>query len=94
MLSFIKIGITGNNTNNRKPGSYKYKFTKLLEIINTSSNIWDLEKWLHRKLKKFKYTPLISFGGETECFDFRAMTEIQELLLNNPIIKLNETKVD
>lgn len=92
--SFIKIGITGNNINNRKPGSCKYKFTKLLEIINTSSNIWDLEKWLHRKLKKFKYTPLISFGGETECFDFRATTEIQELLLNNPIIKLNETKVD
>lgn len=46
---------------------YQYKIIK--EITDKSEYIYDLEKELHRKYKKFKYEPKIYFGGITECFN-------------------------
>lgn len=87
--SFIKVGITGQSLSSRWVGKNIYKVIPFLQIKNSPDKTWDLEKWLHEKLEGYKYIPQNIFPGHTECFDFRAMMDIQELLLNNPIIKLN-----
>lgn len=88
--NFIKIGITGQKLSVRWIGQGKYKITPFLQIKNSPENVWDLEQWLHKQIEKFQYMPAQSFPGHTECFDFRAMMDIQELLLNNPIIKIKK----
>lgn len=65
--SFIKIGITINSINKRFSGiPYKYEVIKM--ITGDSRYIYDLENKIKRLFKKHKYTPLIKFKGETECF--------------------------
>lgn len=66
--SFIKIGITTNTTQKRMQGIAQYKFETLNEIIGKPEAVYDLENKLHKAFKKYKYNPLINFGGETECF--------------------------
>ena len=67
---FYKIGITSKTIEVRFPSSsympYKYEITQ--EIRDIPENIYNLEHILHRLYRQYKYKPLISFSGETECF--------------------------
>lgn len=68
--SFVKIGITSNSIYERfgKTSLMPYSYEILKEIKGSPDFVWDKEKELHRLCKPFKYKPLKSFGGETECF--------------------------
>lgn len=86
---FIKLGISKNGVRKRNPSNGKYKWYKFMELQNSPDKIWDLEDYLHKELNDFKYKPKIRFGGHTECFDFRAMMYIPDLLLNTPLLRLS-----
>lgn len=68
---FYKIGITTQKTikrrfHNKKDMPYEWK-----EIKKIPTNLYNaifMEKKLHEKHEKFKYSPEIEFGGHTECF--------------------------
>lgn len=65
--SFIKIGITKNSVKERYISTpYKYEILKIIE--GESGYIFDLEKRTIRLFRKYKYIPLIEFGGITECY--------------------------
>lgn len=67
--SFYKIGITSTAISYRfKKSKMPYCYDVLSTITNGAEKDWDDEKILHRLQKEFKYSPAISFGGETECF--------------------------
>lgn len=79
--NFFKIGITKHldlkkrfigESNSVMP--YKYKIIK--QVQSSPSIIYDLETKLHQVCKEYEYRPLISFGGEFECF-----TDIQNAIL-------------
>lgn len=68
---FYKIGITMKSVKyryrDRSDMSYSYEI--ISETTGEAGKIWDLELSEKRKLKKFKYQPLIPFAGsKTECF--------------------------
>lgn len=65
--SFYKVGITCKSIKARFHGS-KYNVEIISHIESSPERVFDIEKMIHRKLKKFKYTPDINFGGMTECF--------------------------
>lgn len=69
--SFYKIGITFQkityryNNNKRMP----YMYEVISEVHGNAEDIWDLELFEKRRLKKHNYQPLIKFpGSKTECF--------------------------
>jgi len=68
---FIKIGRTSRSVRkrfkNKQAIPYSYEIIK--EIKGSPDFVWDKEVELHRLYKEYKYKPLISFGGETECFN-------------------------
>ena len=51
-----------------------------------AGDIYDLETILHRKFVNYRYSPLIDFGGKTECFS----TKILKYLTEEFFVKLNE----
>lgn len=68
---FIKIGITIKTVEERYfYSNIEYNYQVLDEIKAPSNVIYDLEKYIHRTLKPFRYTPKIKFDGYTECFLF------------------------
>lgn len=75
---FIKIGITSKLITVRFPNKnvLPYFYETIKEIKGSPDFIWNKEKELHKLFKNFKYKPLISFNGETECFS----TEILQYL--------------
>lgn len=79
--NFFKIGITRHldlkkrfigESNSVMP--YKYKIIK--QVQSFPSTIYDLETKLHQLCSQYEYNPLISFGGEFECF-----TDVQEAII-------------
>lgn len=67
---FIKIGKTFKTITQRfNKARMPYNYT-ILSIYNFNDNFScnSFEKKLHRKYIKYKYNPLISFIGDTECF--------------------------
>ena len=68
---FYKIGITSKSVKQRYKGikNMPYNYEIIHEYTDQAELIYDLEKFFHKHLKKFKYNPLISFGGSSqECF--------------------------
>jgi hypothetical protein len=66
--SFIKIGITTKSIEERfKSIPYNLEIIKIIE--GNSSYIFDLELKTKSLFKKYRYKPLISFKGETECYN-------------------------
>ena len=53
---------------------YSYEIIK--EIKGSSDFVYDKEKELHMLYETYKYKPLISFGGETECFDISILDSL------------------
>lgn len=68
---FYKVGITSQSIKERyrKTKDMPYCFEIVKEIFGDPGEIWDLEVATKRKLKPFKFTPGLSFGGSvSECF--------------------------
>lgn len=67
---FYKVGITTHTINRRFNGKdcMPYGFNVLCTKTDGAKNDWNNEKTIHSKLKEFKYTPLIRFKGDGECF--------------------------
>lgn len=67
---FYKIGITSQTVQKRysstKAMPYDYKIVSIID--GGADFIFDLEKTIHRILKKHRHKPSIGFGGESECF--------------------------
>ena len=68
--SFYKIGITSRTTKlrYRNKSEMPYSYEIIHELIFDADTIYDLEHDIFRNLVDYKYEPLISFGGQTECF--------------------------
>lgn len=68
---FIKIGITSCLIQKRfkAKSEMPYSYEVIKEIKGSPDFIYDKEIELHRLYKAFSYKPLISFAGETECFN-------------------------
>ncbi len=79
---FYKIGITIQNIkiryNNKEKLPYKYEI--IFQHTCDAGCVWDLEKLYLKKLKNYRYKPLINFKGYTECLDIQ--TPIEEIKNN------------
>lgn len=65
--SFFKIGRTFVSIEDRLCKlPYKYEVIEVYE--DNPFRIFKLERKLHRLSKEYKYTPIKSFAGQTECF--------------------------
>lgn len=75
--NFIKIGITTRSLKKRfgAKSQILYDYEVIREIKGSPGFVFDKEKELHRKMNKFKYTPLKEFGGKTECFLIDALSD-------------------
>ena len=71
---FIKIGLTTTSVRNRFLYKLPYSYEILKEIKGSPDFIYDKEKELHKLCKKYKYKPLISFAGESECFTLNCLS--------------------
>ena len=80
---FIKIGRTFNTIEKRFASKiempYEYKIIDI-RVFDNSRECCEVELKLKNKYKKFKYKPLINFGGSNECFYYE-----------REIIKLKQT---
>lgn len=80
--SFYKVGITYRDVHTRLQKIAPYKY----EIINVithedSKIIYNLEKYLKRTFKPYKYQPLKSFAGsKQECFKFNTPELIESVV--------------
>ena len=86
-IKFYKIGRTFLNIKKRFSGKimpYEYKILKEYNFgkdIVSCNNAFDCEVELHRAHKMFRYQPLVSFGGDTECFsELLPMEEILQII--------------
>lgn len=76
--SFYKIGITTTTLSYRfKKSKMPYSYEVIATVTNGAESDWDNEKEMHRVCKDYRYKPMISFGGETECF-FRLTQEVKD----------------
>lgn len=68
--SFYKIGITSKSVKSRYNCKNKmpYTYETLYEKEDSPVSIFNLENELLKELVDHRYTPLISFAGQTECF--------------------------
>ena len=68
--SFFKVGITHKTVKERfaNKEDAPYDVKELYTVTDDASYIYDLEKRLHKLLKKHNYQPKQKFGGHTECF--------------------------
>ncbi len=76
--NFIKIGITAKSIkerfHNKKYFPYSYEIIKIIQ--GSPDFIWDKEQELHKLYKDYTYTPVINFGGYTECFNISILNFI------------------
>lgn len=67
---FFKVGIASTgvedrfNCKNKMPYSYEV----IKELSLEPKRVYDLENHILRSASKFRYKPMLSFKGETECF--------------------------
>jgi len=73
--NYYKVGRTFNKIKKRFNGTIPYNY-EILKIItsNNGSEIYSLEKKLHKKLKNYKIKPVLRFKGDTECFIINKIT--------------------
>ena len=74
--SFYKVGRTSLSVaiRFRNKSKLPYDYKVIYTIIDEPNTIYDLENKL-LSLRKYKYKPLISFKGETECFSDISLIE-------------------
>lgn len=76
--SFLKVGVTSKNVNNRYKNLKNYKYEKLIEINADSETISGIETRVLKKYKSHKYTPKFKFEGSTECFELIVKEKLYE----------------
>lgn len=73
---FIKVGKTFNSLSSRFYSKfempYQYEVVKIF-IFEDGISCSEHEYNLHKRLNKYKYFPLISFQGESECFSLECL---------------------
>lgn len=75
--SFIKIGITTRTAERRLINENKvYNFNIILEIDMKIYDAFKLEQSLLNSFNNFKYDPVYSFGGRTECFSIDILKQM------------------
>jgi len=81
--TFYKVGKTFTTIRQRFKSKismpYDYKVVKKFEFEN-SKDASNLELKLKTRNKRYRYTPLIKFGGMNECF--KQLKQLQNLLFN------------
>lgn len=65
---FYKIGLTLRTIQERFYGN-TYKITVVFKKEGSPSDVFEAERQLHEKYKKYKYLPSTKFSGHTECYD-------------------------
>lgn len=79
---FYKIGITTKPVKTRFAGEeampYSYEVLHLCQ--GEGGDIWEYEKSLHRIYRSKKYTPLLNFGGSSECFSHIELSDFRKNL--------------
>jgi hypothetical protein len=71
---FIKIGITSREVCKRLN---KHKYELLDKFSSGARNIFILEKFLHNRLKRYKFIPKNKFSGHTECYNEKYLINIK-----------------
>lgn len=76
--NFLKIGRTSRSVRKRFNGkkSMPYSYEVINKIEGTPEFIFDKERQLHKLYEQFKYTPLIEFPGQKECFNISILQDI------------------
>lgn len=77
--SFIKIGLTSLSVFDRFNYNIPYEYKILNTLKGTPTYIFNKEKELHKKYKEFKYKPLITFSGSSECFNIKILSDIKNI---------------
>lgn len=87
--NFIKIGISGRSLSDRfkSKQAMPYNYEVLKEIHGDAGYIWDLEKDLLSRLIRFRYIPLLKFGGSRECFTCDSIQLIDSALYTSNDLK-------
>lgn len=72
--SFLKVGITSTSLKQRFESRLPYKY-KILDVIEGNpSTVFETEKKLKFKFKKYRYVPKMEFCGMYECYKFENET--------------------
>lgn len=80
---FLKVGITvREDVNDRFKYRIPYKFETLCMIKGYCDDVYNAENKVKKIFRKYKYTPKISFKGESECFNAIYKDEIIDMVLN------------
>lgn len=76
---FYKIGIT-SNVNNRF-NNFPYQVEKIYIFKGDPGDVYDLEKFLHKKFSSDLHIPNIKFNGYMECFKFNDELKVSKIIL-------------
>lgn len=71
---FIKIGITKNTLRDRYHYGYaEFSITPVIQVTMPLKQAFDVEQMLLNKLSEYKHSPVVVFGGYTECVSIDAL---------------------
>lgn len=73
---FIKFGITTRTAHKRLQHESNYDFEVLLQLSMTMYQAYELEQKMLSEFAEVRYTPLLEFGGKTECINMQDMETI------------------
>lgn len=65
---FYKVGISMYSVKHRYASHFPYEIDSYVEKSFNADEAWELEKSIHKTLKRWAYTPKKTFPGYTECF--------------------------
>jgi hypothetical protein len=79
---FIKIGITSQDIKDRIK-RIPYTVSKIKLFTGDASEIYDTEKFLHKKYSSSSYLPLQKFNGRLECYKEDNLENLETKILEN-----------
>lgn len=80
--NFLKVGITVHeDVSERFKSRVPYDIEVLHVLKGYCDNVYDAENKLKRAFRKDRYSPKLSFKGETECFNLNVKDKIFETIL-------------
>lgn len=80
---FLKIGITSFldiSQRFKELNRLNCKIDQLVVKTGRASDIYNLEKYLHKHLQSYKYIPTFYFHGRQECYEINSLAEINTLI--------------
>ncbi len=79
--SFLKVGLTAESIKRRfSKLPYKFEIIKYFNLKLDKARV--IESDCFKQFSDFKYKPLISFSGKTECFSYDMLNDINNYLCN------------